>query len=533
MQQYSGNVQDYGDNDVVSTAEEVFLMNIAAGRIVAESVRSALGPKGMKKLLVDSTGFGVVSQDGSAILEKIEVSNPIAKTILKVADSRVNNDGNISSIILLGELLKEAQRLYDDKVHPTVIARGYSMAAEEAARILDEISLDFDFEDTERLRQLAITAIGQGDNEDSQALADRVVGAIETVAEREDGECVVDPERIHIEMKEGASTRDTSLIKGMILDRRRVIPRMPRRVEDAKILLLSTPLLVRKELDASGYKVKISDPKQMKEFVEAEESHLREKLDRVVESGANVVLCEQGIDDFARDVLVENGILGVRRLKSTDMKLVSEATGARPIDDLRDLDPEEDLGHAGVVEEVRLVKSMLSFEGKMIFIRDCPNPKSVAIQVRGGSERVVSENERMVRKAINNLALAAERGQYVAGGGAPEVEIARRLRDYARKIGGKEQLAVMAFADSLEMIPRTLAINSGISHLDAVIKLTEAHENDQLWSGINPDTGEVCDMLEMGVIEPSSIKEGFIQTATDVANMLLRIDGVYASTRSE
>ncbi len=505
------------------TGREAMRNNIAAARAIAEAVRSTLGPRGMDKMLVDSLGDVVITNDGVTILKEIDVEHPAAKMMVEVAktqDSEVG-DGTTTAVVLAGELLKNAEELIDQNVHPTVIATGYRMAAEKAKAILDEIAKPISVDDEDLLKKIAATALSsKSASMAKELLSDIAVKAVKRVAEQINGKWRVDVDAIQIIKKQGGAIDDTQLIDGMIIDKEKVHPGMPKVVKDAKIALINTALEVKKpEIDAN---IQIKDPAMIHAFLEEEEKLLKEMVEKIKKSGANVVLCQKGIDDMAQHFLAKAGIYAVRRVKKSDMEKLSKATGGKIITNLDDLSPEE-LGHAAVVEERKIG------EDNMTFVMGCENPKSVSILIRGGTEHVVDEIERSLKDALYVVARAVEDGKIVTGGGSSAVEIALRLRDYAASVGGREQLAIEAFAEALEVIPRSLAENAGHDPIDMLIELRKAHKDGNINAGINVYEGKVADMMELGVIEPIRVGKQAIDSATDAAVMVLRIDDVIAA----
>ncbi len=498
-------------------------MNIMAARVIAEAVRSTLGPKGMDKMLVDSLGDVIITNDGVTILKEIDVEHPAAKMVIEIAKAQDNEvgDGTTTAVVLAGELLKRAEELLDQEIHPAIIANGYRYAADKAIEILNEIAIPVSKDDDETLKKIAATAMtGKGAEVALEKLAEIAVRAVKMVAEEVNGEVKVDTDNVKIEKRQGGSVEDTELIDGIVLDKEVVHPGMPKRIENAKILLLDAALEVKEtEIDA---KIRITDPEKLQKFIEQEEAMLKEMVDKISDAGANVVFCQKGIDDLAQYYLAKAGILAVRRVKKSDMEKLSKATGAKILTDLRDVKP-EDLGEAQLVEERKVG------DEKMVFITGCKNPKAVTILVRGGTEHVVEEVARGIEDAVRVVACALEDGKVVAGAGAPEIEVSLKLREWAPSLGGREQLAVEAFATALEIIPRTLAENAGIDPIDVLVELKAAHEKGNKYAGVDVETGKVVDMKERGVFEPLRVKTHAIRSATEVAVMLLRIDDVIAA----
>ncbi len=505
------------------TGKEAMRNNIAAARAIADAVRSTLGPRGMDKMLVDSLGDVVITNDGVTILKEIDVEHPAAKMMVEVAktqDSEVG-DGTTTAVVLAGELLKNAEALLEQNVHPTVIASGYRHAAEKAKEILEEIAKPISIDDEETLKKIAATALSSKSASMAKDLLSEIaVKAVKKVAEERDGKYFVDMDSIQIVKKQGGAIDDTELIEGMIIDKEKVHPGMPSRVKDAKIALINMALEVKKpEIDAN---IQIKDPAMVRAFLDEEEKILKGMVEKIKASGANVVLCQKGIDDMAQHFLAKEGIYAVRRVKKSDMEKLSKATGAKIVTSLDDLTSEE-LGHAELVEQRKIG------DDNMTFVIGCENPKAVSILVRGGTEHVVDEVERSLKDALHVVAKAVEDGKITTGGGSSAVEIALKLRDYAASVGGREQLAIEAFADALEVIPRTLAENAGHDPIDMLIELRKAHKDGKVTHGINVYKGKIDDMMELGVIEPIRVGKQAVDSATDAAIMILRIDDVIAA----
>jgi len=505
------------------TGREAMKNNIAAARAIADAVRSTLGPRGMDKMLVDSMGDVVITNDGVTILKEIDVEHPAAKMMVEVAktqDSEVG-DGTTTAVVLAGELLKNAEALLEQNVHPTVIASGYRLAAEKAKEILEEIATPIDLEDEEALKKIAATALSsKSASMAKEYLSTIAVKAVKKIVEEVDGKRYVDIDSVQLVKKQGGAIDDTELIEGMIIDKEKVHPGMPNVVKDAKIALINLALEVKKpEIDAN---IQIKDPSMVHAFLEEEEKILRNMVEKIKNIGANVVFCQKGIDDMAQHFLAREGIYAVRRVKKSDMEKLSKATGAKIVTNLDDLTSEE-LGHAEVVEQRKIG------EDNMTFVIGCENPKAVSILIRGGTEHVVDEVERSLKDALHVVAKAVEDGKIVTGGGSSAIEIALRLRDYAASMGGRQQLAIEAFADTMEIVPRTLAENAGHDPIDMLIELRKAHKNGQVNAGINVYEGKVTDMKELGVIEPIRVGKQAIDSATDAAIMILRIDDVIAA----
>ena len=498
-------------------------LNIMAARVIAEAVRTTLGPKGMDKMLVDSLGDVVITNDGVTILKEMDVEHPAAKMIIEIAKTQEDEvgDGTTTAVVLAGELLKRAEELLDQDIHPSIIARGYRLAAEKAMEVLDSIAMDIDVNDEEILKKIAATAItGKHAEYAVEHLSKVVVDAVRKVAEKRDEGYKVDDDAIKLEKKQGGSVEDTELIDGIVIDKEVVHPGMPKRIKDAKIAVLKAALEVKEtETDAE---IRITDPEMLQKFIEQEERMLKEMVDTLVNAGANVVFCQKGIDDLAQYYLAKAGVLAVRRIKQSDIEKLAKATGARILTDLRDVKP-EDLGEAEMVEERKVG------DEKMVFVTGCKNPKAVTILIRGGTEHIVDEVERSLKDSVKVTKAAIESGKVVAGGGAPELEASLKLRQWAPTLGGREQLASEAFASALEVIPRSLAENAGLDPIDILVELKKAHEGGNAYAGVNVFSGKVEDMKELGVLEPLRVKKQAISSATEVAIMILRIDDVIAA----
>ncbi|MFW9951034.1 MAG: thermosome subunit beta [Candidatus Thorarchaeota archaeon] len=502
--------------------------NIAAAKVIAEAVRTSLGPRGMDKMLVDQFGDVVITNDGATILKEIDVQHPAAKMMVEVAktqDSEVG-DGTTTSVILAGELLKRAEKLLQQKIHPTVITEGFRKAAEKAIEILDSISIKSGIDDYEGLKNSGMTCMSSKlVSESKEMLAELCIEAIKAVAEKdENGNWKADIEKVQIQKKEGESIDDTRLIKGIILDKEVVSPSMPKSVKDAKILLLQSALEIEKtEFDS---KLQITSPDQIQQFLDEEERMLRNMAEKVKKSGANVLVCQKGIDDMAQHFLSKGGILAIRRVKKSDIEKLSKATGGAIFTNLDDVTPDK-LGYAGLVEERKILNDSWTF------IEECKDPKSVVILIRGGTELIIDEVERALHDGLCVIRDVVEDQKIVGGGGAPEIETAIQLRKFAQTLGGREQLAVEVFADSLDIIPKTLAENAGLDQIEVLMKLRASHQEGNTFAGHNLDTGEVIDnMMSVGVVEPTIVKIQAIKSSTEAANMILRIDDVIAGAKS-
>ena len=499
--------------------------NIMAARLVAETVKSTLGPKGMDKMLVDSLGEVVITNDGVTILEEMQVEHPAAKMIVEVAKTQENEigDGTTTAVILAGELLKNAEHLLDKEIHPTIIARGYRLAASECQKILHNIAENVKIGEDKFLMNIASTAMtGKGAEVAKEVLSSLVVKAVKQVMDSDEN--YIDTDSIKIEKRTGGCIENSELVQGIILDKERVHSAMPRIVENAKIALLDIALEVKNlETDA---KIEINDPTKMREFFAMEESMLREIVEKVYTSGANVVFCQKGIDDLVQHFLAKKEIFACRRVKKSDMDKLARATGANVISNLDDLSS-KDLGFSARVEEKKIG------DEAMTFVTGCKKAKAVTLLVRGGTEHVVDEAERAVKDAIGDVSATLRDGKAVGGAGACEIAVADGLRKFAKKLSGRERLAVESFANSIEVIPETLAENSGLDPIDSLTIMKASYTDGQKWSGLDVFTGKVMDSWKKGVIEPLKIKTQAIQSASEVAEMILRIDDVLLSSKKE
>jgi len=503
--------------------------NIAAAKVIAEAVRTSLGPRGMDKMLVDQFGDVVITNDGATILKEIDVQHPAAKMMVEVAktqDSEVG-DGTTTSVILAGELLKRAEKLLEQKIHPTVITEGFRKAAEKAVEILDEMSVKSGIDDYDGLKNSAMTCMSSKIvSESKDMLADICIDAIKAIAEKDgNGNWIADIDKVQIQKKEGESIDETSLIKGIILDKEVVSPGMPKSVKDAKVLLLQSAVEIEKtEFDS---KLQITSPEQIQQFLDEEEKMLRTMVEKIEKSGANILICQKGIDDMAQHFLSKAGIMAVRRVKKSDLEKLSKATGGMIFTNLDDVS-EDKLGFAGLVEERKIMND------SWIFIEECKDPKSVVILIRGGTELIIDEVDRAIHDALCVVRDVVEDQKVVGGGGAPELETAIQLRKFASTLGGREQLAVEVFADSLDIIPKTLAENAGLDQIDILMKLRASHQKGNKFAGHDLDTGDVVEnMMDKGVVEPTAVKVQAIKSSTEATSMILRIDDVIAGAKSE
>lgn len=498
--------------------------NIEAAKVVAEVVKSALGPKGMDKMLVDSFGDVTITSDGRTILDEMDIQHPAAKMMVEVAKTQDNEagDGTTTAVIISGELLNKAQELIEKSVHPTVIIDGYKKAAEKALETLEKIAIKIDdVESSDYLKKAAMTAMASKlVADDKEYLADIAVKAILAVAERDGEKYKADIDDVKVEKKPGESVRGTKLVQGIVLDKDIAHSGMPKRVEKAKIALLDCPLEIEKtEFDA---KINIESPEQMEGFLKQEEDMLRNMVDKILKAGANVVLCEKGVDDMAQHFLARKGIMLVRRNKKSDMEKLAKATGGKIVTNLNSLNA-DDLGYAALVEERKIG------DDKMTFIEGCKHPKAVTILIRGGTQRIIDEAERSIHDALCVVRDLIEEPKLVAGGGAPELEISRALRKYAETFPGREQLAVRAFAEAFEAIPSILTENAGLDPIDILSELRSRHEKGETWAGIEVVSGKIQDMSKAGVVEPLAVKKQIVKSATEASTMILKIDDVIAA----
>src|SRR5215216_2660554 len=501
--------------------------NITAAKLIAEVVKTCLGPRGMDKMLVDTVGDVTITNDGAIILKEIDVQHPAAKMMVEVAKSVDNEvgDGTTSSVVLAGALIEKAEELINKEVHPSVIVDGYQAAAEQALKILQRMAVKIDVDDKETLIKIATTSMySKLVSDDSPVLAQIVVNAAKQVAEKTEGGVLkLDLDNIKVEKKAGESIHDTKLIKGIVLDKEVVHAGMPRRIESARIALVNSALEIEKtEMSAE---IRINDPQQMQMFLEEENKMLKSMVDKIKLSGSNVVLCQKGIDDIAQHYLAKAGILAVRRVKESDMFKLSKATGARIVNNLDDL-TEKDLGSAELVEERKVETD------KWVFIEGCKNPKSVTILIRGGSQRVVDEADRSVHDALMVTKDVLEKPAIVAGGGAPESFVAGKIREWANTLSGREQLAAEKFAEAMETIPLTLAENAGMDPIDTITDLRAKQGKGSKWTGVDVKGAKITDISKLDIVEPVSVKEQIVKSATEAASMILRIDDVIASSKS-
>ncbi|MBN2420821.1 TCP-1/cpn60 chaperonin family protein [Candidatus Woesearchaeota archaeon] len=498
--------------------------NIAAAKIVAETVRTTLGPKGMDKMLVDSLGDAIVTNDGATILKEMQIEHPAAKMLADVAKTQeeIVGDGTTTAAVLAGELLKQAEILLDKNIHPTIIVKGYRIAQEKAQTILKNISEPINERNLDLLKRIAITAMtGKGAEIAKDKLSLLCLKALLKVFERSsDGNILVEREDVAIEKKVGGATEDSEIIDGLIIDKEKIHSAMPKVLHNARIVLIDSPLEIKStEIEA---KIQITDPSQLRSFVESEERIIKEMVEKLISMNVNAVFCQKGIDELAQHYLAKNGIYAIRRVKKSDMARLSRATGAALVTKVSDLTT-RDLGYSEIVEEIKVG------DENVTYVRGSNLKKTVTILVKGSTEHIAAEVKRAVEDAIGDLVSALKSGRVVAGAGAPEIEVARNLRLFASSLSGREQLAVLAFADAMEIIPVSLAENAGLDPLDVLTDLKVAHDKGIKWAGINVFTGKIIDAWDEGIIEPLKLKLQAISSAAEVAEMILRIDDVIAA----
>jgi len=500
--------------------------NIMAARVIGEVLKTTLGPRGMDKMLIDSLGDITITNDGAAILNEIEVEHPAAKIMVEIAKTQDDmvGDGTTTAVVLASELLKKAEELLDQNIHPTILVSGYRKAAQKAIEIIGKNSVPVDLDDRKTMLKVALTSMGSkavGGAKDH--LAEISIDAVKQISEKRGDKMIADIDNLQLVKKTGKSLLETELVLGVIIDKEVVHPGMPRKKENAKIALLDSALEIEKtEISAE---IRIKDPNQMKAFLDQEDSMLKDMVTKIKASGAQVVFCQKGIDDMVQHYLSKEGIMAARRVKESDMEKLARATAGRIVSNLDDLKA-QDLGFAGSVEERKIG------DDKMIFVEKCKDPHSVAILIRAGLERMVDEAERAMTDSLSVVSDVIENNKIVAGGGAIEVEIAKELRKYANRVGGREQLAIEAFADAMEVIPRSLSENAGLEPIDILVALRSAHEKeDGKYFGVNVFTGKVQNSIESGVIEPIVVKEQAIKSAAESAAMILRIDDVITATK--
>ena len=501
-------------------------INIAIGYAVANIVKTTLGPKGMDKMLVSDLGDIVITNDGATILEEMNVDHPAAKLMVEIAKTQDKEvgDGTTTSVVLGGNLLKAAGNLLDQGIHPTTIIKGFEIAENEAEKLLDKLSREVTPEDEETLEKIALISMsskGIGSDDEKKKIAKMVVSAIKQVAEEENGKYVIDTELVKIEKKAGGEVMDTELVNGVVVDKEIVHAGMPKRVKTAKVALVDAALEIDKtETDA---KINITSPDQMEAFLKQEEKMLKDMVEKIKKSGATVIFCQKGIDDLAQHYLAKAGVAAVRRVKKSDMEKLARATKAKIASSIDDLSA-DDLGDAGLVEEKKVGGEA------MVFVKECREPKSVSIFVRGGTDHVVSEVERAIRDTLGSVGSTVEYGKYTTGGGSVEMAISAALQDFALKVGGREQLAIQAFAEALESIPKALAENAGMDAIDTLVTMRNKHKGGKNSNfGVDVLNGKVDDIEKAGVLEPTKVKKQAISSATETARLVLRIDDIISS----
>ena len=509
------------------TGKDAMQGNIEAAKAIATSVRSTLGPRGMDKMLVDSLGDIVITNDGVTILKEMDVEHPAAKMLVEVSKTQDSfvGDGTTTAVIIAGSLLAEAEALIKQNVHPTVIAEGYRMAASQAKQVLHEMAKPVKIENKELLLKMAGTSLSsKSASGNKEKLSEISYEAIKNIAEKSEGKYTVDFDNLQIVKKKGGDIDDTELIYGIIVDKEKVHPGMPDFVKDAKVALLNAALEIKKpEFDTN---IRIDDPAMIQKFLSQEEEILRDMVKNIKKTGANVLITQKGIDDLAQHYLAKEGIYAVRRVKKSDIDKLAKATGASTASSIDELSP-ADLRYAALVEQKKIDDDYLTF------VTGCKNPKALSILIRGGTEHVIDEIERSITDSIHVVAAAVEDGKYTTGGGSSATEIATKLKEYAGKIGGRQQLAIERFANAMEEIPRALSENAGLDPIDVLIKIRKRHADGDKYAGINLYTGEVEDMQKVGIIEPIRVGEQAIESATEAAVMILRIDDVIATKSSK
>ncbi len=503
--------------------EEARRINIMAARAIADAVKTTLGPKGMDKMIVDSLGDITVSNDGATILQEMEVAHPAAKLMVNLAKAQDKEvgDGTTTSVVLAGEMLTEAENLLKKDIHPTIVIEGFEKALKFIQEELDKLAIEVNPDDEEWLKRVAMTAMSSKlVSAEKEKLAEIAVKAVKAVEERKDGKRVVDIDNVKIVKKKGGSLSETQFVNGIVLDKEVVHRDMPKSIKNAKIALLNLSLEIKKpEIDLE---IQISTPQELREFIEQETRILKEKVEKIAATGANVVFCQKGIDEVAQHFLAKHGIMAVRRVSEKDMNRLEKATGAKIVNNLDDL-TEEELGFAGLVEERKIG------EDRMIFVEECKNPKAVTILLRAGADTILDEAERGLKDALYVVRNVVEDGKVFYGGGSIQAELALRLRNYANTVKGKEQLAMEAYAEALESIPRILAENSGMDPVDALVEIRNAHANGQIYVGIDALNGRVADMKELNVVDTYRGVKNAITAATETATLIIKTDDIIAA----
>jgi thermosome len=504
-----------------SRGKEAQRNNIMAARVIGEVLKTTLGPRGMDKMLIDSLGDITITNDGATILKEMDVEHPAAKMMIEIAKTQDDmvGDGTTTVVVLASELLKKAEDLLDQNVHPMILIAGYRKAAQKAIEIIAGKAVTIDVENLKMMMKVALTAMGsKAVGGAKEHFAEIAIEAVKQITQKHDDAMIADIDNIQLVKKTGKSLIETQLVRGIIVDKEVINSGMPKKIKNAKIALLDIALETEKtEITAE---IRIHEPNQMKAFLDQEDKALKEMVNQIKASGANIVFCQKGIDDIVQHFLTKEGIMGARRVKESDMEKLARATGGRVNSNLNDLKA-ADLGFAGLVEERKIG------DDKMIFVEKCKDPHSVAILIRAGLERMVDEAERVITDALSVISDVIENNKIVAGGGAIEIEIAKELRNYSTKVGGRQQLAIEAFAEAVEVIPRTLAENGGLGPIDILIELRQVHDKeDGKFIGINVFTGKLQNSIENGVIEPIVVKEQAIKSAAESAAMILRVDDI-------
>jgi thermosome len=507
-----------------SRGKEAQRNNIMAARVIGEVVKTTLGPRGMDKMLIDSLGDITITNDGAAILKEIDVEHPAAKMMIEIAKTQDDmvGDGTTTAVVLASELLKKAEELLDQNIHPTILVAGYRKAAQKAIEVIEKNAVPIDVEDQKMMMKVALTSMAsKAVGGAKEHFAEIAIDAVKQIAEKRGDKMIADIDNIQLVKKPGKSLIETQLVRGIIVDKEVIHPGMPKKKENAKIALLDLALEVEKtEMSAE---IRIRDPNQMKAFLDQENNMLKKMVAKIKASGANVVFCQKGIDDMVQHYLSQEGIMAARRVKESDMEKLGRATGGKVTSNLDDLKA-ADLGLAGLVEERKIG------EDKMLFVEKCKDPHSVAILIRAGLERMVDEAERAMTDALSVVSDVTENNKIVAGGGAVEIEVAKELRRYATKVGGREQLAIEAFADAMEIVPRALTENGGFDPIDVLVELRSAHDKETgNFKGLNALTGKVENSIDNGIIEPIVVKIQAIKSAAESASMILRIDDIITS----
>lgn len=509
-----------------SKGKEAQRNNITAAKVIGEVLKTTLGPRGMDKMLIDGLGDITITNDGAAILDEIDVEHPAAKMMVEIAKTQDDmvGDGTTTTVVLASELLKKAEELLDQNIHPIMIVSGYRKAAQKAIEIVNKVSIPVNIKDRKTLLKVALTSMGsKAVGGAREHLSEISIDSVMQIAEDRGDKKIADIDNIQLVKKTGKSLLETKLVNGIIIDKEIVHSGMPKKAEKAKIALLDSALEIEKtEMSAE---IRIRDPSQMKAFLDQETNNLKEMAKKIKASGANVVFCQKGIDDMVQHFLAKDGIIAARRIKESDMEKLSRATGGKIVSNLDDI-KSEDLGKAGIVEERKIG------DDKMIFVEKCKDPHAVAILIRAGLERLVDEAERAMTDSLSVVSDVIENNKIVAGGGAVEVEVAKELRKYAPKVGGREQLSIEAFADAVEIIPKTLAENAGLQSIDIIVELRAAHEKTKgKYKGVNVFKGKIMDSVEKGVIEPAVVKIQAIKSAAESAAMIMRIDDVISASK--